>query len=93
VVKQAEGDGDAVKVFQRLEEHGGAVNTCAFYSNSLIASGSGSVSITLMNALVGCTKPHVIRCCFFTTEPQTSYPHIQSKCKIPVHHLNLDSKL
>jgi hypothetical protein len=47
VVKQAEVDGNTVKVFQRLEEQGGAVNTCAFYSNSLIASGSGSVSISL----------------------------------------------
>jgi hypothetical protein len=52
VVKQAEVDENTVKVFQRLEEHGGAVNTCAFYSNSLIASGSGSVSISFMNAVV-----------------------------------------
>jgi hypothetical protein len=42
-MKQAEVDENTVKILQRLEEHGGAVNTCAFYSSSLIASGSGSV--------------------------------------------------
>jgi hypothetical protein len=43
VVKQAEIDENTVKVLQRLEEHGGSVNTCAFHGNNLIASGSGSV--------------------------------------------------
>jgi hypothetical protein len=93
MVKQAEGDGNAVTVFQRLEEHGGAVNTCAFYGNSLVASGSGSVSISLMKALVACTEPRVVRCRFFTAEPRTSCPRVRSGFKIPVHQLNLDSKL
>jgi hypothetical protein len=52
VVKQAEVDGNTVKIFQRLEEQSGAVNTCAFYSNNLIASGSGSVSTSFMNVVM-----------------------------------------
>jgi hypothetical protein len=48
-MKQAEVDENTVKILQRLEEHGGGVNTCAFYSSSLIASGSGSVSTIFIN--------------------------------------------
>lgn len=47
-MKQAEVDENTVKILQRLEEHGGAVNTCAFYNSNLIASGSGSVSAPFM---------------------------------------------
>jgi hypothetical protein len=52
VLKQAEVDGNTVKVFQRLEEQSGTVNTCAFYSNNLIASGSGFVSVSFMNVVM-----------------------------------------
>jgi hypothetical protein len=44
-MKQAEIDENTVKVLQRLEEHGGVVNTCAFHGSSVIASGSGSVCL------------------------------------------------
>ncbi|PSN46100.1 hypothetical protein C0J52_02299 [Blattella germanica] len=47
VVKQAEVDENTVKVLQRLEEHDGAVNTCAFFSNRFIASGSGDKLVRL----------------------------------------------
>ncbi|KAJ4432103.1 hypothetical protein ANN_20718 [Periplaneta americana] len=47
VVKQAEVDENTVKVLQRLEEHGGTVNTCAFHSSVLLASGSGDKMVRL----------------------------------------------
>jgi len=63
VVKQAEVDENTVKVFQRLEEHGGAVNTCTFYGSHLIASGSGLVLISFMTLLM--TELFVIHTCMF----------------------------
>jgi hypothetical protein len=93
VVKQAEVDGNTVKVFQRLEEQGGAVNTCAFYSNSLIASGSGSVSILLKRLFWVVPRLMWLGAGFTPTDPQASYPHLQSECKIPVDQLSVDSKL
>ncbi|GFG40879.1 hypothetical protein Cfor_08909 [Coptotermes formosanus] len=47
VMKQAEIDENTVKVLQRLEEHGGVVNTCAFHGSSVIASGSGDKMVRL----------------------------------------------
>ncbi|KAK2589010.1 hypothetical protein KPH14_001855 [Odynerus spinipes] len=41
VVQNAESSGNEVKLIQRMDDHGGAVNGVAFYGNHLIASGSG----------------------------------------------------
>lgn len=41
VMKNAETSVNDVQLVQRLEEHGGVVNSVAFYGNHLIASGSG----------------------------------------------------
>ncbi|XP_015187428.1 PREDICTED: WD repeat, SAM and U-box domain-containing protein 1 isoform X1 [Polistes dominula] len=41
VVQNAESFGNEVKLIQRMDDHGGAVNGVAFYGNNLIASGSG----------------------------------------------------
>ena len=44
VMKNAETFVNDVQLVQRLEEHGGVVNSVAFYGNHLIASGSGLVT-------------------------------------------------
>ncbi|XP_033185923.2 WD repeat, SAM and U-box domain-containing protein 1 isoform X1 [Bombus vancouverensis nearcticus] len=41
VMKNAETSVNDVQLIQRLEEHGGVINSVAFYGNHLIASGSG----------------------------------------------------
>lgn len=43
-MKNAETSVNDVQLVQRLEEHGGVVNSVAFYGNHLIASGSGLVT-------------------------------------------------
>ncbi|XP_066594956.1 WD repeat, SAM and U-box domain-containing protein 1-like isoform X2 [Prorops nasuta] len=40
VVQNAESTANEMKLIQRLDDHGGAVNSVAFYSNNLVASGS-----------------------------------------------------
>ncbi|XP_071867920.1 uncharacterized protein isoform X3 [Bombus fervidus] len=44
VMKNAETSINDVQLIQRLEEHGGVINSVAFYGNHLIASGSGIFS-------------------------------------------------
>nr|KAF7433992.1 hypothetical protein H0235_002183 [Vespula pensylvanica] len=41
VLQNAESSRNEVKLIQRMDDHGGAVNGVAFYGNDLIASGSG----------------------------------------------------
>lgn len=43
VMKNVETYANEVKLIQKLEEHNGAVNSVAFYGNSLLASASGLV--------------------------------------------------
>lgn len=43
VLQNAESSRNEVKLIQRMDDHGGAVNGVAFYGNDLIASGSGFV--------------------------------------------------
>ncbi|XP_015610586.1 WD repeat, SAM and U-box domain-containing protein 1 isoform X2 [Cephus cinctus] len=51
VVKQAESTENEVKLVQRLDDHSGAVNTVAFYGNTLIASGSGDKLVRIWSAV------------------------------------------
>ncbi|XP_046734061.1 WD repeat, SAM and U-box domain-containing protein 1-like [Diprion similis] len=51
VVKQAECTDNKVSLIQRIDDHGGAVNSVAFYGNTLLASGSGDKSVRIWEAV------------------------------------------
>ncbi|XP_048514135.1 WD repeat, SAM and U-box domain-containing protein 1-like isoform X2 [Athalia rosae] len=50
VVKQAECSDNKVRLIQKIDDHGGAVNTVAFHANNLVASGSGDKLVRIWEA-------------------------------------------